>query len=46
MNSQDGDRVYLKPGVVENIPETDVRSRSFFGNNMYQIVGFYDYLEQ
>lgn len=42
MNSQDGNRVYLKPGVVEKFrPETYVRSWSFFGNSMYQIFVFF-----
>lgn len=41
MNSQDGNRVYLKPGGVEKIPTGDLRAIwVFFRNNMYQIFIF------
>lgn len=47
MNSQDGNGVYLKPGVVENVQTGDLRAiQIFFREQPVPNIRFYDYLEQ
>ena len=41
MNCQDGNCVYLKPGVVENVQTGNMHeTRSFFRRGSHEIAGF------